>query len=99
MEIKLTPQVRDGRLTISRKGEVFTINSKKYDFSPLPEGGSLPSSAIDCEFIVSNVTRINGELSLTLILPIGVYATPEECFPEPIINPPNGKIKLPGGLQ
>jgi hypothetical protein len=95
MLINLSPQRRDDILTISKTGDTLTINGVSYDFSQLPNGATLPREAIDCEWIVSDVNRINGEIELTILLPHGANASHEARFPEPIIKNDDGQVVLP----
>ena len=95
MIINLSPQRRDDTLSVTKTGDVLTINGINYDFSQLPEGATLPSEAVDCEFIVGDITRTNGELELTLLLPHGSNPTQEQAFPEPITVLENGPVALP----
>lgn len=96
MKINLSPQVRSDSMEVLKAGDKLTINGEPFDFTRLPEGAILPASAVDCEFIIGNVNRQDGELHLTLLLPISADAGHEACFPEPIVNPEDGPIKLPG---
>ena len=95
MHITLTPQLRDDSLTVSKSGDTLTINGTAYDLTALPDGATLPESAINCEFIPAPVERINGVLHITLLLPHGPEASEAACFPAPIINPPDGELELP----
>ena len=95
MNIKLSPQRRDDTLTVSKRGDTLTINGTEYDFSQLPDGGTLPADAVDSEFVIGSVDRVNGELELTLLLPHGANASEAARFPEPIIDPPDGEVELP----
>ena len=95
MKINLSPQRRDDTLTVAKQGDTLTINGTTYDFSQLPDGGTLPADAIDCEYISGDVERIDGELHLTLLLPHGVGAPHETRFPEPIVDPADGPLLLP----
>jgi len=52
MNINLSPQRRDDTLTITKNGDVLTINGTDYDFTQLPDGGTLPAEAVDCEFVI-----------------------------------------------
>lgn len=92
MDIKLSPQRRDGPVTITKKGDVLTINGEAFDLTPLPDGGSLPGHAIDCELIVGDVHRKNGAIQITLIAPHGPNPTQEESSPEPRLNAADGVI-------
>ena len=51
--------------------------------------------AVDCEFIVSDVNRVNGEIELTILLPHGANASHEARFPEPINMTSDGQVVLP----
>jgi len=95
MNINLSPQRRDDTLTITKNGDVLTINGTDYDFTQLPDGGTLPAEAVDCEFVIGSVDRVNGELELTLLLPHGADASEAARFPEPIIDPADGQVELP----
>lgn len=102
MIIKLVPQRSDMPLTVSKPGDVLTINGVPYDFSPLPDGATLPMGSVDCPAIVGAVERIAGQLHLTLLLPHGPNPTQEQAFPADIVDPPDGDIPLPqnsGGAQ
>lgn len=95
MQITLTPMRRDPALTLHRKGDMLTLNGEAFDFSPLPDGASLPREAVACPWLASDVERIGGALHLTLILPHGTKAPPETLFPAPVIDPPDGPVALP----
>ena len=95
MHITLNPQRRDDALDVSKSGDTLTINGSAYDFSVIPNGATLPASAVDCEFITGNIERINGVLHISLILPHGPNPSQEVAFPAPIINPPDGVLELP----
>ena len=95
MLINLSPQRREDLLTISKSGDTLTINGVSYDFSQLPNGAALPKEAVDCEWIVSDVNRVNGEIELTILLPHGANASHEARFPEPINMTNDGQVVLP----
>lgn len=71
------------------------INGELFNFSPLDEGDIIPSGAMPCEWILGPVSRIDGEICLTLLLPHGSNPEAHMAFPEPIIDPPTGPIDLP----
>ncbi len=96
MQINLSPQVRADALEVRKDGDKLTINGELFDFTPLPEGAVLPIAAVDCEHILGDVTRANGRIVLTLRLPTAWDAPHEAAFPQPIIDPPDGAIALPG---
>lgn len=95
MLINLSPIRSDRDLEITKTGETLTINGVPYDFSQLPEGATLPREAIGCEFIVSDVNRVNGQIELTLLFPIRANASLEARFPEPINTITDGQVVLP----
>ena len=95
MKINLSPQRRDDTLTVTKQGATLTINGTAYDFSQLPDGGTLPADAVDSEFVIGSVDRVNGELELTLLLPHGANASEAARFPQPIIDPADGEVELP----
>jgi len=95
MKITLSPQRRDDTLTVIKQGDTLTINGTEYDFSQLPNGGTLPKDAVDCEWIISDVNRVGGELELTLLLPHSADASEAARFPEPIVDPADGQVELP----
>lgn len=95
MHITLSPVRLDETLTATRTGDVLTLNGEAFDFGPLPEGATLPTEAIDSEWIVGPVSRIAGELRLTLRLPHGPNPSQAVAFPEPITVSQDGPIPLP----
>ena len=95
MKIALNPQRRDDVITISKLGDVLTINGVAYDLSVIPDGATLPASAVDCEFITGNIERISGVIHISLVLPHGPNPSQEVAFPEPLINPADGVLELP----
>jgi len=95
MRITLSPVRLDTPLTLQRAGDVLTINGETFDFSTLPEGASLPASAVACALLAGDVTRQDGVLHLTLVLPHGAAAPPETLFPAPLILTGDGPVVLP----
>ena len=95
MIIRLIPEFLAPRLVVVKSGDCLTINDVEYDFAPLPDGASLPSSAIDCPHIVGDVERIDGEIVLTLILPNTPESTEAVRFPEPMRVVTDGPVELP----
>lgn len=95
MHITLSPVRLDETLTASRAGDVLTLNGETFDFGPLPEGATLPAAAIDSDWVVGDVARLDGELHLTLRLPHGPNPSRAVAFPEPIHVTEDGPIPLP----
>lgn len=95
-KIRLNPQVNElATPVVSVQGDVITINGEAFDFSQLTKGSTLPADAIDSEYFVGDVKRENGDIELTLLLPIGVNATEAQRFPEPITVTSDGTVTLP----
>jgi len=95
MRISFSPQRRDDTLTISRAGDVLTINGDQTDLSAIPDGATLPAGAIDSDWIAGPVERIDGVLRLTLLLPHGSNPSPAVAFPESITVTSDGIIEVP----
>lgn len=94
-KIDFSPQVRADYLVVGKQGEALVINRKRYDFSQLPEGATLPREAMDCEFFASDVTRKGGDIELTLLLPITANASAAARNPETILVSADGAIHVP----
>jgi hypothetical protein len=99
MIIKLSPQRRDDALILVKSGDKLTINGEVFDFTPMPEGGTLPAEAIASGWFVEDVRRENGELLIHLLLPNPVNYSPAQAFPADLLNVPDGSIALPEPLQ
>ncbi|MCG6539192.1 hypothetical protein MCB86_03770, partial [Pseudomonas sp. KSR10] len=97
MIINLSPQLRAAPLSASLAGDVLILNGEAFDFSALPEGGTLPTDAIDSIWFErpGAVERIGGELHLTLILPVGPNPSQGVAFPKPVTVTEDGPILLP----
>ena len=95
MNITLSPQRRDDTLTLSRAGDVLTINGDDLDMSGVPEGATLPASAVASDWVTGPISRTSGVLSLTIRMPIGPGASEALCFPAPITVTDDGPVDLP----
>lgn len=95
MKISLSPQRRDDSLDVSKAGDILTINGEVFDFSPLPDGATIPAGEVPCDWIMGPVERVGGQLQLTLILPHGPSPSAAVAFPSQVIDPPDGVIALP----
>lgn len=95
MHIAFSPVRLDELLTATLAGDVLTLNGEAFDFSQLPEGGTLPAEAIASDWITGPVSRIDGELHLTLRLPHGPNPSQAVAFPEPVHVTEDGPIALP----
>lgn len=95
MKIKLSPQIREDELSVIVSNDIIVLNGEILDFTQLPEGGTLPRGSVDNQWIVGDVTRKDGQIELTVILPHGFDASEAARFPEPIIVTTNGLVELP----
>lgn len=95
MRISLSPVRADAQLAVELHGDVLTVNGQEFDFTPLPDGATLPQEAIGSDWFVSPVERIVGELRLTLLLPHGPNPPSAVAFPEPITITADGPVELP----
>jgi len=96
MQLTFSPMRREEQLTLSRVGDVLTINGEAFDFSGVPAGATLPRDAIACDWIAGDVERDGtGALTVPLILPHGANAPEETRFPIPITVTADGAIALP----
>lgn len=95
MKIIFAP-VRSGTpLRLARKGDIVIVNDEEFDFSPLADGDKLPASAVTSQWFVGDVSRINGQLEVTIALPHGSKAPTETLFPQPMVAEGDGPITLP----
>lgn len=97
MIINLIPTYTDWPLPeVIYSKDALTINGKLFDFGPVPEGAILPHGAIDSEWFSGEVTRVDGEIHLSMKLPYFVLpASKAVAFPEPIRVIRAGAVKLP----
>lgn len=54
-----------------------------------------PVRNIQCDWVVSDVERIDGEITLTLTLPHGANAPWETRFPQPVVMAGDGPVPVP----
>ncbi|MBN3966324.1 hypothetical protein IMW75_13695 [Pseudomonas gregormendelii] len=98
MIIKLLPQRRDDALVVLRSGNLVIVNGEPFDFSSMNDGDTLPHTAIRSEWFVGDVEKIDGELTLTLLLPNPSNCSPAQALPVDLINVPNGLVVFPPPL-
>lgn len=96
MLIELSPIIMDATLTVTKSGDVLTINGIEYNFSPLPDGATLPAGEVPCAWVFGPIERVDGEIILTLLLPCDYGSPHERIFPESIIDPADGPVAFPG---
>lgn len=96
MQIIFSPMRREDRIDLAVTGDTLTINGEDFDFSPIPEGATLPREAIACDWIAGDVERdAGGDLTVPLILPHGADAAQETLFPAPMTVASDGPVTLP----
>ncbi len=98
MIIKLIPQRRDDTLKVIKSGNALTVNGEVFDFSPMTDGSTLPRAAISSQWFAGDVEMQNGELTLTLLLPLPANYSPEQAFPVDLTNVPDGQVIFPAPL-
>ena len=94
MRINFSPSRKDVRLTLYVEGDTVKVNGELFDFSPLPEGSTLPCTAIDSNWFVGDVYRKDGDIHISVILPHGIDAPYETRFPQPVTCE-RGEVPLP----
>lgn len=95
MQLTLSPVRMDEQLTLDRDGDTLYVNGEAFDFSPLAEGATLPQGAVLSDWFPGEVSRIDGELHLTIRIPHGANAPHATRFPEPMTITRNGPVALP----
>lgn len=95
MIINFSPVRKDGTLKVTKKGDILTINGVVYDFIDFPDGATLSSEAVDCEYITGDIQRIDSVLNITLILPHGPNPSNAVAFPISLTDPKDGTITIP----
>lgn len=98
MIIKLSPQRRDDTLAVVKCGNTLELNGEIFDFTPMPDGSTLPLSAITSHWFAGDVEVINGELVVTLILPNPANYSPEQANPVNLVGVPDGPVLFPQPL-
>lgn len=96
MKISFSPQFSDEKLEVLKTGESLTINGDFLDFSDLPNGASYPYEAIDNDMVIGGVSRVNGEIQITIRLPYNLSNPPRSVtFPNSVTVTTNGRVSLP----
>ena len=95
MIINLSPIRDDNDLVVAVHGDILTLNGEDFDFGPLEEGDSLTTGAVASPLVVGEVTRLDGEIVVTILLPHGQYAQDAARFPAPVHVLEDGAVALP----
>lgn len=95
MQIIFSPQRNKKSLSIIKTGDALTINGEGVDFSGLADGAKLTQAEINNPWICGEVSRVDGELIVPVLLPHGANAPETRRFPEPITVVNDGEVTLP----
>lgn len=95
MKLSLSPIRYDIPLVLERQGETLILNGAALDLSVIPEGATLPRAAVACDWLISDIHRVDGVLQLTLRLPHGPKAPQATLYPALITVTKDGPIALP----
>lgn len=98
MVIKLSPSRRDETLEVEKTGVMLTLNGEDFDFSPINPGDALSATAITSGWFAGDIDNIDGELVLTLTLPLPWNYSFEQAFPVDLVNVPDGPVAFPHPL-
>lgn len=84
-------------LAVSKSGQELIVNGEAYDFSVIPDGSELPHAdkATGCWHFHGPIRREDGDLHITLRMPISDRPTQSQAFPEPIHVTDDGPVHLP----
>lgn len=98
MHLHFTPIRYDLPLVIERFGDLLRLNGWAFDFTALAEGEIwqveqfLPADCPLAEIFAAPVSRKNGVVELSLLLPHGPEAGAELLYPKPQRPAPEGRI-------
>lgn len=101
MIINFSPVRMDEKLQVKVEGDSIFVNGEEFDFSPLPEGSSLRvleddlSRNIDSKWFAGIVSRNNGIINVTVVLPHGPNAPESTRSPSSINVTEDGEVELP----
>lgn len=99
MFISFSPRRRDASLSLSKLGDVLTVNGEAFDLSVVPDGATLPQEAISSDWFAGPVERIGSELHISLFLPHGPNPSQAVAFPQPVTVNEDGPIAVPSDDQ
>ena len=81
MKFTLSPRRMDAALEADVQNDVITLNGAVLDLGQIKDGDALPAEAIDTAWISGPITRSNGVLELSLVVPHGPNPPKETAFP------------------
>lgn len=97
--ISLSPIQGAAHLKLQRTGDAFFINGEVFDFSQIQDGDRLPRDGVKCAALLSDVMRVNGDISMTLVAGYDGPGTQDERFPQPISDAPEIDGGDPGEID
>jgi hypothetical protein len=95
MRLTFIPQWGRPEPVMSVAGDVLTINGAAFDFGALPDGATLPRAAVDCDWLASDVERIDGVVQATVIAHLDDTAALDQPEAPWMINTTDGPLILP----
>ncbi|QOI04620.1 hypothetical protein [Pseudomonas savastanoi] len=98
MIIKFSPVRTDDKLDLIKFGNSLSINGELFDFSRMVDGDTLPRDAIKSQWFHGDVEMNEGQLSVLIMLPNPYNYSPEQAFPVPMNDVPDGEVILPKPL-
>lgn len=100
MRINLYGERTDEVLVAVKDGDSLILNGEQFDFSQLGEGDTLPFGSVVCRWVPTTTTvdRINGQVIISLNLPNPWNYSPEQAFPEPLLDVQDGRLAFPPPL-
>lgn len=85
--IALSPKFSEAMLRLEKSGNMLKLNGTPCHFETLnDDDDEIPSDAINCDWILGAIKKIDGIINLTIIMPYSNSEAPEYVrFPEPIM--------------
>ncbi|MDT9673833.1 hypothetical protein F6R97_04080 [Pseudomonas sp. JV414] len=100
MEITVFGQRYDNEpFELIKKGDSLFINGEQFDFFPMPEGATLPGTAVQSKwFSLGQITKEENVIKLSLLYPVPANYSPEQATPQLLTNVADGPVALPQAL-
>ena len=98
MIINLSPIRSDEELSVIKQGATLILNGEPFDFTNIGDGDTLPLEAIASTWFADAVIKTDDTIEVTLRLPLPANFSPEQAFPVPLLNVPDGVVQLPQPL-
>lgn len=96
MILTFHPIRSDQALVLERQGKTLIVNGEAFDFADLRDGDTLPADAINSPWFCGPASRQNGQIEVTLLLPLPANAPELARYPAPQSVIENGPIAVPG---